>query len=396
MALRNDDIAFAFLIAAVTAVTLGHSAVLPFLPDLVARTSADSDEVWRGRHVAALAAAFPVAACVSAPLWGRLSDRWRRRPLLLMGLLGFSLALAFSGPESIARLYAFRLLAGACAAAVVPTAFALIADGSPDLAQRARRFTWLNAFIFAGELSGPLVAEFSVALNAPPTFYLPALLVAGAMLGVQAAPLTSAAASGTLRQPTSSVGVTLAPLLLISATAAGGLSALHVMLTLQSDVRFLPRETVSWLLSLCGGAMLVAQIGQFTGRRVAQHAANHLRPLLAVLAAALVASTYATSGWALAPVILLAGWSTATLKLFTSYLTSRASSQAQGFGLSLQFAAISAGQAAASFATGWIGRSDRAVLWFLAAAAVALIAFTPKGQVGAKKGHGGEDDCNHG
>jgi MFS family permease len=377
VAVNHERIAVALLIAAVTTVTLGHSAVLPFLPELVDRAAPESGSVWRARHISALAAAYPVAACVLAPLWGWISDRWRRRPVLLLGLAGFSLALAIFRPESITGLYASRLLAGACAAAVIPAAFALAADWSPNQVQRARRFTWLNAFLFAGELSGPLLGQLTVAVETASPFYMPAFLAGGAMLGIMLAPLPGPAKTKAVCNLPSPRRNVLPPLLLISATAAGGLSALHVALMLESGNQPLSRESISWLLSLCGAVMLVAQIVHFTGRRVADHASHHLRPMLAGLAVALVGAIYATSAWLLIPVVLLAGWSVATLRLLTSYLTSRASMQEQGFGLALQFAAIGAGQAAASFAAGWAGQSEHIILGFLAAAALALMAVTP-------------------
>lgn len=123
----------------------------------------------------------------------------------------------------------------------------------------------------------------------------------------------------------------LVPLLLISAIASGCLTVLHLTLSLGSGVRDLSRENVSMLFALCGGAMLVAQLVPFTGRRVSADAVWLLRPMLAALAATLIIAVFARTLWVLVPVFLLAGWSTATLKLLTNYLTSKVSWYA-GFG----------------------------------------------------------------
>ena len=130
------------------------------------------------------------------------------------------------------------------------------------------------------------------------------------------------------------------------------------------------------LFALCGAAMLVAQLVPFTGRRVTVGAAWLLRPMLAGLAAALIIAVFARTLWVLVPVFLLAGWSTATLKLLTNYLTSKASPGTQGSGLALQYAAVSASQAAASIVTGWASASEHLMLWLAAAAALAVTAMT--------------------
>lgn len=375
--LNRDAIGFVLLLSAVAAVEAGHSVVMPFLPEMMERVSPGADGITRGRHVAALVTAFPIAACLTAPLWGWVSDRWRRWPLLLMGLFGFSVTLSFYSRAGLPELYILRLLSGMFAAAVVPTAFAMVADRSPDYVQRARRYIWLNALVFAGDLTGPLIGEVSMAVGGTSPFFAPAVLSAIIMLGVLLVPLRDIAGPrGNVRHlPTASA---IAPLLLISATAAAGLTILHLTLALGLEARSLSRERLSLLFGLCGAAMLVAQLIAFTGHRITVSAVQLLRPILAVLAAALVGAIYAQTLLPLVAVFLLAGWSTATLKLLTSFLTSRASQEAQGSGLALQYAAVSASQAVASFATGWAAESEHMMLWLAAAAALAAMALPLK------------------
>jgi MFS family permease len=101
------------------------------------------------------------------------------------GAVGFQPdnGVVFRGRIRATLFYVLRLLNGVFAAAVVPTAFAMVADRSPDLVRRARQFTWLNALVFAGDLTGPLLGEISVALGATSPFLAPAALSAIALPG---------------------------------------------------------------------------------------------------------------------------------------------------------------------------------------------------------------------
>jgi MFS family permease len=375
-AARNQgELGFAFLLFAAMAVALGNSVVLPFLPEMVDQVSPGASGLARGHLVVALVTVSQIAGCLSAPLWGWVSDGWKRWPILVIGLLGFGLTMGWYSAAGFEGLYVLRLLNGVFAATVVRTAFAIVADQSPDLVRRARQFTWLNALVFAGELTGPLLGEVSVSLGAKSPFLAPAALSAVATLCLLLVSRKHAAGPvGSVPRPKAREA--LVPLLLISAIASGCLTVLHLTLSLGSGPRNLSRENVSMLFGLCGGAMLVAQLVLFTVRRVAVGAAWLLRPMLAGLAAALIIAVFAWTLWVLVPVFLLAGWSTATLKLLTNYLTSKASPGTQGSGLALQYAAVSAGQAAASIATGWASASEHLMLWVAAAAALVVAATT--------------------
>ena len=136
-------------------VAVGYSVVLPFLPGLVGRAADAGDAAARARTVGGLVAAFSAAALMLSPAWGWLSDRWGRRPVLLLGMTGFAATLALSAwDDSLWRLYLYRGLNGAFSAAVTPVAFAFVADRSADDLDRARRFAWLNALVLAGYALG--------------------------------------------------------------------------------------------------------------------------------------------------------------------------------------------------------------------------------------------------
>ncbi len=109
-----------------------------------------------------------------APLWGRLSDRVGRRPVLLFTVAGTALALLLLGlASSLAGLFLARLLAGAFAANV-SVASAYIADATPP-EERTRWMGMLGASFGVGFLIGPAIGG---ALS-PLGYRVPLLFAAG-------------------------------------------------------------------------------------------------------------------------------------------------------------------------------------------------------------------------
>ena len=102
-----------------------------------------------------LGGVYLFALFVFAPLWGRLSDRHGRVLVVLIGFATFLVgSTATALAPSLGFVYAARLLAGAGAAAIVPTAQAYIADCSTTV-DRSRRFVLLGSASFIGFLAGP-------------------------------------------------------------------------------------------------------------------------------------------------------------------------------------------------------------------------------------------------
>ena len=79
-------------------------------------------------QIGGLLAIYSAAQLIFAPMWGRLSDRKGRKPLILIGLIGNAAALILFG-FSKTLLWAFiaRALSGAWSAAVLPTVMAYVA-----------------------------------------------------------------------------------------------------------------------------------------------------------------------------------------------------------------------------------------------------------------------------
>jgi len=92
-------------------------------------------------------------------VWGKVSDQRARRPVILLGLIGFATSFTlFAFFENLPLLYLGRFLAGVFAAAIAPAAYALVGDHARSKEWRAYRFTLLNVAATAGFFVGPLLA----------------------------------------------------------------------------------------------------------------------------------------------------------------------------------------------------------------------------------------------
>ena len=86
--------ALSALLLAMFAVTVGYGIVLPILPFLIERLAGTADTATLSRHTGLLTGTYTLALFLFAPLWGRVSDRRGRRPVILLGLIGFAHDLA--------------------------------------------------------------------------------------------------------------------------------------------------------------------------------------------------------------------------------------------------------------------------------------------------------------
>jgi multidrug resistance protein len=134
---------------------LGLIIVYPLLPFYATRLGANA------AMVGALVAAFSVAQLISAPAWGRLSDRYGRRPAILTGLLVSAVAyviFAFAG--SIWLLFLSRIIQG-LGGGTIGVVQAYVADISVEK-DRAKALGWLSAVTSLGAVVGPALGSLLV------------------------------------------------------------------------------------------------------------------------------------------------------------------------------------------------------------------------------------------
>lgn len=146
---------------------LGFGMVLPLLP-LYAKQFAQGMSPDRvGLVIGLLMSSFSAMQFLFAPLWGRLSDRIGRRPVLLIGLLGSTVFYALFGLstqwQSLWGLFVTRIGAGV-SGATIATAQAYIADVTP-LDRRARGMALIGAAFGLGFTFGPLLSATALWLS---------------------------------------------------------------------------------------------------------------------------------------------------------------------------------------------------------------------------------------
>ena len=114
--------------------------------------------------VGLLISAFSVAQLAVAPVWGRLSDRYGRRPAILAGLLITSAAyLVFGFAGSVPALLLARVVQG-IGGGTIGVVQAYVADVSPP-EERTKSLGWLSAITSLGAVAGPAFGSLMVSLG---------------------------------------------------------------------------------------------------------------------------------------------------------------------------------------------------------------------------------------
>lgn len=132
----------------------GVLMVLPLLPFYAKEMGAG------GFVVGALVSSFAVAQLASAPMWGRFSDRYGRRPALLVGLGASAIAyIIFAYADSLWVLFLSRIVQGA-GGGTVGVIQAYVTD-AVEPKNRARALGWLSAATNAGVAIGPVIGSAS-------------------------------------------------------------------------------------------------------------------------------------------------------------------------------------------------------------------------------------------
>lgn len=157
------------LMATVFADMVGFTMVLPLLPFYATRCGASATVVGL------LVAVYAVAQFVTAPLWGRASDRWGRRPLILVGLTASAAAYVLFGlADALWLLFASRLVQGA-GGGINGVVQAYVAD-SVQPEERAKALGWLTAATSAGVMIGPAMGSLATNISRQAPGFLAAAL----------------------------------------------------------------------------------------------------------------------------------------------------------------------------------------------------------------------------
>lgn len=171
-----------FILITVVIDAMGIGLIMPVMPDLIREVAAGGlgqAAIWGG----ILSSSFAVMQFLFAPMIGRLSDSFGRRPVLLISLAVMALDYVIMALAGTVWLLLGARILGGITAATHSTAYAFMADIS-NSEEKAKRFGFIGAAFGLGFVLGPglggLLAEFGT--RAP--FYMAAVLaLANAIFG---------------------------------------------------------------------------------------------------------------------------------------------------------------------------------------------------------------------
>ena len=153
---------------------MGWGIIIPVIPKLI-KELINGDISEAAKYGGWLTFAYAITQFIFAPLIGNLSDKFGRRPIILISLFGFSLdylLLAFA--PTIGWLFVGRILAGITGASIT-TASAYIADVStPE--NRAKNFGMIGAAFGLGFIIGPVIGGILGEYGSRVPFYAAAIL----------------------------------------------------------------------------------------------------------------------------------------------------------------------------------------------------------------------------
>jgi DHA1 family tetracycline resistance protein-like MFS transporter len=342
--------ALAFIVVTVALDVMGIGLLLPVLPLLIGEftPNRDAQALWYG----ALIMSFGAAQFLCAPLLGALSDRFGRRPVLLLAIAGLgAMFLASALVTSLVALL-FTRIAGGALAANFSVANAYAADTSrPE--DRARSFGLVGAAFGVGFIIGPALGGLLGGIDLRLPFYAAAGLSAlNFLYGLLVLPESLPAAR---RSPFQwrRVNPFAALLGLARLRSVGALVAvvaltnlaqivLHSVWVLYTTFRFGwgPRESGLSLFFVGVAAALVQ--GGLLGRLIAHFGERRLAVIgLASATLAYAAYGLATAGWVMYVIISANLLAFATMPALQSLVSRAADPSEQGLAMGAMAAVVS-------------------------------------------------------
>ena len=143
-------------------VMLGYGILLPTLPyyteRLALKDNLDTDLI--NFHIGLLTSIYPFFQLLFVVVWGKLSDRYGRKPIIICGLIGFVIMQLLTGlATSLTMLYIARIFGGIFTSSVIPVSNAYLSDITSEK-RRTKIMAWSGVAISTGVIFGPVIGGF--------------------------------------------------------------------------------------------------------------------------------------------------------------------------------------------------------------------------------------------
>ncbi len=252
--------AIPIVVATVFVDVVGFAMVLPLLPSYAARFGTSPF------LIGVLVASYSAMQFVFAPLWGRVSDRVGRRPVLLLGLAGSVVSyVLFAMSTGFTLLLVSRLLDGGSGATINVAQAYLADETTPE--RRTRAMGIVGAAFGLGFIVGPILGGITSSIDlALPGYAAAALTAANMVFAWIKLPESHHKPSSAPRHPTPLPWRDLAAPVAVLFAATLAFSVMYVVFPLFGENRFgATRSTVSYWFAFVGLVTAIVQ-GGLVGR----------------------------------------------------------------------------------------------------------------------------------
>ena len=143
-------------------VMLGYGILLPTLPYYTERLALKDnlDTNLINFHIGLLTSIYPLFQLLFVVVWGKLSDKYGRKPIIIMGLIGFVIMQLLTGlATSLTMLYIARIFGGIFTSSVIPVSNAYLSDITSEK-RRTKIMAWSGVAISSGLIFGPVIGGF--------------------------------------------------------------------------------------------------------------------------------------------------------------------------------------------------------------------------------------------
>lgn len=147
-------------------VMVGFGIIIPVLPFYAEELGASPTELGL------LMAVYSLMQFIFAPMWGRISDRVGRKPVILIGIFGLFLSFFMMALSTkVWMLFVARIIGGILSAANMPTVMAYVADITSD-EERGKGMGIVGAATGLGFIFGPAIGGVFTNINLHAPFYI--------------------------------------------------------------------------------------------------------------------------------------------------------------------------------------------------------------------------------